>query len=246
MLDELAPLFGVKVAPHKAWLAASNRYLAQIQECLNEMSGIALEARADGLSRVVIEGLDRDFQKLKKRISLIIDGNSGAKEPEAKIGDLPLFLGYVPEAGWPGINLYTRYGAGKLSVAFAEGVWGADNNRPLSEGFTPVTESERRYRRQHGIGKSNCFPQTSRELLVRRLGNIFDLHFGTLRTREGASRMYTQVRRSCAQISGIASKQAAFFSRLEEGAGQVQQWLSMIERGNRKNWIGAHRGLLRS
>ena len=176
-----------------AWRKASARYLGQIQELLGQMAQLA-QAGAN---------FERDqlFSDLKRQISLLIDGNSGQFSPQATLDGVPLFLGYR------GINLYTRYSGGRparVSVPFAEHVWGADNGKAMREHlFVPLTEGERRFRQVRGIGPQNPIPQTAQEVIARRRLNIFDGEYGSLRSEAMAERMYRQVRAAMGQIHNL-------------------------------------------
>ena len=224
------------------WMQASAAHLARVQERLLEMAEVA-ELAIDKSFR---PELDHEFQEGKRAISAIVDGYSGRQQPEARLDKLPLFLGFSPHDA-EGVNLYTRFQGGRLSVPFAEHIWGAGNHLFHEGGellFKPLTGEERSYRRTHGISATNLFPQTAHELKARRLRNLFDPEFGGLHSSELAERMHTQVRRAMNQIAVLAGRCASEFASISAQAehlpnqGQVKKWIAEVS--DPEAWLKAH------
>ena len=224
------------------WMQASAAHLARVQERLLEMAAAAEQAVRKG-SR---PELDADFQEGKAAISAIVDGYSGRQQPEARLGDLPLFLGFSPHDA-AGVNLYTRFQGGRLSVPFAEEIWGADNHLFCDGGerlFKPLTGEERSYRRTHGIPATNLFPQTAHELKARRLRNLFDPEFGGLRSASSSEWMDRQVRRAMNQIAVLAGRCASEFASIAAQAEhlpnrqQAEEWIAQVR--DPEAWLKAH------
>jgi hypothetical protein len=224
------------------WMQASAAHLGRVQERLQEMAELAERAIRKGCQK----HLDEEFQEGKCRLSKIIDGLSGRHEPEARLGELPLFLGYSPHEA-EGVNLYTRFQGGRLSVPFAEHIWGADNHL-FHEGserhFRPLTTEERSYRRTHGIPTTNLFPQTSTELKLRRESNLFDPDFGGLFSSHLAERMHTQIRRAMNQIAVLAGRCSSEFAAIQVQVEQLpdrrqaEQWIAEV--ADPEAWLKAH------
>ncbi len=224
------------------WMQASAAHLARVQEKLVEMAAVAERA----IAKSFLPDLDREFQEGKRAISAIVDGFSGRQPPEARLGELPLFLGFSPHDA-DGVNLYTRFQGGRLSVPFAEHIWGADNHLFHEGGerlFKSLTGEERSYRRTHGIPTTNLFPQTAHELKARRLRNLFDPEFGGLHSGELAERMHTQVRRAMNQIAVLAGRCASEFSSIAAQAehlpnrSQAEAWIAEVS--DPEAWLKAH------
>ncbi len=100
------------------WFRASLAYLSEIQNRLQTMSELAMQAKSGTKNSSEMTQMDAVFQESKEQISQIVDGQSGTLLPSGSFLNLPLFMGYDPnvrlgsdasleDTGFVGLNLYT-------------------------------------------------------------------------------------------------------------------------------------------
>ena len=105
-----------------------------------------------------------------------------------------------------------------LQVPVASSYWGFDNYRidelqAQPSTFVPLTEIEKIYRDTHGIADTELQPQTQLEKRERRLYNIFDKEFASLKDVSSANRMFTQLNNAENKVAILIAQQDAQASK---------------------------------